>query len=142
MYEKKYKILMLTTSTQYGGAETHILELARYLNLNGCEVKILSNAGNHDLFVQEIIKSGIAHINAPFGSRNIFAMGKSARIIKKIIKDFKPDIVHAHSRIPAFAAAHICRRFKTPLVTTMHGTYKNTPLLRLLTNWGDRKSVV
>ena len=137
MHEKKYRLLMLTTSMQYGGAETHILELARYLNLDGCEIKVMSNADNQDLFTQEIEKAGVEHIYAPFDSRSVFAMRKSAKILKKVLKEFKPDIVHAHARIPAFVAARICKRVKTPLVTTMHGTFLNTPLLRLLTNWGD-----
>ena len=137
MYEKKYKILMLTTSTQYGGAETHILELARYLSINGCEVKIVSNAAAEDLFAQQIEKSGIEHIHAPFDSRNVFVIRRAGKTLKKILKDFSPDIVHAHARIPAFIAAGICRKLKFPLVTTMHGTYKNTPLLKLLTVWGD-----
>ena len=137
MYEKRYKILMLTTSMQYGGAETHILELAKYLKSNGCEIKIISNAADSDLFALEFKKSGIEHIYAPLGSRSIFAALKSGKTLKRVIKDFKPDIVHAHARIPAFVSTGICRRFKTPLVTTMHGTFKNTPLLKFLTNWGD-----
>jgi len=138
MYERKYKILMLATSMQYGGAETHILELARYLKANGCEVKIASNAKAEDLFAQEIEKSGIEHIFCePFSSRSIIAVRKSKRLLKKILSEFAPDIVHAHARIPAFIASGVCKRFKTPLVTTMHGAYKNTPLLRFLTNWGD-----
>ena len=138
MYERKYKIMMLTTSMQYGGAETHILELARYLKLNGCEVKVVSNADAEDLFAQEAEKSEIEHIACePFGVRSIFSVRRARKILKKALLDFKPDIVHAHARIPAFIASSVCKKFKIPLVTTMHGTYKNTPLLRFLTNWGD-----
>ena len=134
---KPYKILMLTTSMDYGGAETHILELSKYLKSNGIEVKIISNSSGGELFGKEAINSGIEHIYAPFHSRNIFNMHKSAKILKAVIKSYKPDIIHAHSRIPAFVASRICKKFKTPLVTTMHGTYKQSLLLKLATNWGD-----
>jgi polysaccharide pyruvyl transferase CsaB len=134
---KPYKILVLTTSMEYGGAETHILELSKYLKANGIEIKIISNAGVGELFEKEITGSGIEHISAPFHSRNIFDMKKAGEILKKIIKAYKPDIVHAHSRIPAFIASGICKKSKIPLVTTMHGTYKQSLLTKIATRWGD-----
>ena len=133
---KPYKILMLATSMEYGGGETHILELSKYLKSNGAEIKIMLNTS--ELLETEIKNSGIEHIYAPFHSRNIFDMLKAGKILKKTIKSFKPDIIHAHSRIPAFVAAKICKNFKIPLVTTMHGTYKQSSfLVRLATKWGD-----
>ena len=126
---------MLATSMEYGGGETHILELSKYLKANGVEIKIMSNSG--DLFEKEIKDSGIEHIFAPFHSRNVFDMKKSRKVLKEIIKSYKPDVIHAHSRIPAFVASGICKKFKVPLVTTMHGTFKQTFLLKLATNWGD-----
>lgn len=134
---KPYKILMLITSMEYGGGETHLMELSKYLKSNGIEVRIISNSSDGELFEKEIRTAGIAHIYAPFHSRNIFSMRKSAKTVKEVMKSYKPDIVHAHSRIPAFVAAGICKRLKVPLVTTMHGTYKKSFLLNLATNWGD-----
>ncbi|MCL2095935.1 MAG: polysaccharide pyruvyl transferase CsaB [Oscillospiraceae bacterium] len=137
---KKYKILMLTTSMEYGGAETHISELAKYLKANQTrEVKIVSNSNPDDLFVKEITESGlgIEHFFAPFHSRNILNIRKSKKILSGLIKSYRPDIIHAHSRIPAFIASGLCRKYKIPLVTTIHGTYKMSPLLKLATNWGD-----
>ena len=132
---KPYKILMLATSMEYGGGETHMLELMRYFKSNGVDMKIMSNT--NELLEKEINASGIEHIFAPFHSRNIFDMRKSAKILKKTIKSYQPDVVHAHSRIPAFVASGICKKFKIPLVTTMHGTFKQSFLLKLATKWGD-----
>ena len=132
---RQYKILMLATSMEYGGGETHILELSKYLKSNGVEIKIMSNKSG--LFEKEIKDAGIEHIFAPFHSRNLFDMQKSKKTLKKIIKSYKPDVVHAHSRIPAFVASGICKKFKLPLVTTMHGTFKQSFLLKHATKWGD-----
>ena len=132
---KPYKILMLATSMEYGGGETHILELSKYLNSNGIEVRIMSNGG--EFFEKEVTSSGIKHIFAPFNSRKILNMRKSGKILKQTIKSYKPDVIHAHSRIPAFVAAKICKKYKIPLVTTMHGTFKQTFLVKIATNWGD-----
>ena len=131
---KPYKILMTTMSMGYGGAETHILELARYLKYNGVEVKIISNGGE---YVKEVEAAGIEHITAPFHTRKLSDMRRSGKILKRTIKNFKPDVVHAHARIPAFVAAGICKRAQIPLVTTAHGTYSTSPLLNFATNWGD-----
>ena len=134
---KAYKILMLATSMEYGGGETHIIELSRYLGAMGLDIKIMSNSGEK-LFEKELEDSKIEHIYAPFHSRNIFDMKKAGKILKKTIKSFAPDAVHAHSRIPAFVASGICKKFKIPLVTTMHGTFEQQSLLvRLATRWGD-----
>ena len=133
---KPYKILMLATSMEYGGGETHILELSKYLKSNGADVVIMSN--NSELFEKEIKNAGIEHILAPFHSRKIFDMRKSAKILKKTIKLYNPDVIHAHSRIPAFVAAGICKKSKIPLVTSMHGTFQQSSfLIRLATKWGD-----
>ena len=132
---KPLKILMLATSLEYGGGETHIIELSKYLAKNGIEVRIMSNGG--ELFEAEIKNAGIGHIYAPFHSRSLFDMAKAKKILKDAVRSFCPDIVHAHSRIPAFVAAGPCKRAKIPLVTTMHGTFKQSFLTRLATNWGD-----
>jgi polysaccharide pyruvyl transferase CsaB len=120
---------------EYGGAETHILELSKYLKTGGMEIKIISNGG--ELFEREISNANIEHITAPFHSRNLLDMRKSRKIIKKIIKSFAPDVVHAHSRIPAFIASGLCKKQKIPLVTTMHYQFKQSWLLKLATKWGD-----
>ena len=135
---KPYKILMLATSMEYGGGETHISELAKYLASNGMEVKIMSNGGEFFEMDNEIKDAGIEHIYAPFHSKKISSINKAGNILKHTIKSFGPDVIHAHSRIPAFVAAGICKKFKIPLVTTMHGTFKQSSFfVRLATHWGD-----
>ncbi|MCL1794917.1 MAG: polysaccharide pyruvyl transferase CsaB [Oscillospiraceae bacterium] len=131
---KPYKILMLATSMEYGGGETHILELSKYLALHGIEVKIMTNGG--EFYEKGIEGSKIEHIYAPFHSRKISDMGKAGKILKETIKSYSPDIIHAHNRIPAFVASGICKKSKIPLVTTMHGTFKQSFLLKLATRWG------
>lgn len=142
MMTQPYKILMLATSMEYGGGETHIIELSRYLGSAGLDIKIMSNS-REKLFEKELEGLKIEHIYAPFQSRNIFDMKKAGEILKKTIKSFAPDAVHAHSRIPAFVASGICKKLKVPLVTTMHGTFEQQSfLVRLATRWGDHSLYV
>ena len=139
---KPYKILMLITSMEYGGAETHLIELSKYLKANGADIKIISNSADGELFAKETSNAKIDHITAPFHSRKIFDMIKARKILKNTVKSYKPDVVHAHSRIPAFIASGICKKFKIPLVTSMHYQFKMSFLLKLATKWGDHSLYV
>ena len=52
------KIFMATMGLGIGGAETHIVELAKELKARGHEVVIASNGG---LYVAEVEEAGIRH---------------------------------------------------------------------------------
>ena len=56
------KILMATMGLDIGGAETHIVELAKALQRMGHRVTIASNGG---VYVPEIEAAGIRHIKVP-----------------------------------------------------------------------------
>lgn len=130
----KPKILMVTMGLNIGGAETHIVELSGELVRRGYEVIAASNGG---VYVEEIEAMGIRHFNVPLHSRDIRNMYISYRRLKRIILDEKPDIVHAHARIPAFIASLVRHSAKFSFVTSAHGVYEVTGTLRFLTNWGD-----
>lgn len=130
----KPKILMVTMGLNIGGAETHIVELSGELQRRGYEVIVASNGG---VYVDEIEAMGIRHFSVPLHSRDIKNMYLSYRRLKKIILDEKPDIVHAHARIPAFITSLVRRSAKFSFITSAHGVYEVTGTLRFLTEWGD-----
>ena len=127
------KILMVTMGLDIGGAETHIVELSKELNRRGCNVMIASNGG---VYVREVESVGIRHFRLPLNTKGPGAVLQSYRGLKKLILEEKPDIVHAHARIPAFITGLIHRRVKFSFVTTAHWVFHVTPINRLLTNWG------
>lgn len=133
------KILMATMSLGIGGAETHIVELSHELKRRGFEVLIASNGG---VFVPDIEKKGIRHFQVPMNRRNVFHMIRSYVLLKKIIKTEKPDIVHAHARIPAFICGLLNKRLNFPFVTTAHGVFQLGVGLTHLTNWGQKTIAV
>ncbi|MBQ9267138.1 MAG: glycosyltransferase [Clostridia bacterium] len=132
-------ILLVTMSMQIGGAETHVLELAKGLKRLGYTVYVMSNGGD---YVQELEANQIEHIKAPMHNRKIGNMLKSYRILKQTIKEKQISVVHAHARIPAMIAGYACKVTRTPFVTTAHGVYKVNPVLKLLTSWGERTIAV
>ena len=134
-----YKILMATMGLDIGGAETHIVELAKQLKVMGHEVVVVSNGG---VYVPEIEAAGIRHYQAPLHRRSIGCMRRSLSVLRKVIRQEKPDIVHAHARIPGFLCGILHKSMGFPFVTTAHWVFQTGGGLRYLTNWGQRTIAV
>ena len=133
------KILMATMGMDIGGAETHVVELSRELVRQGHELIVASNGG---AYVSALTSVGIRHYIVPMHRRNVFYMLQSRRLLKQIIREEKPDLVHAHARIPAFLCGTLQKKFRFPFVTTCHGVYQMSSTLKLLSNWGQRTLAV
>lgn len=133
------KILMATMGLDIGGAETHIVELSKQLKAQGHEVSIVSNGG---VYVPEITEAGIHHYQAPLNRRDATDMLKARSILKRVIQKEKPDVVHAHARIPAFLCGTLKKSMGFPFVTSCHGVYQVSGALKLLSDWGERTLAV
>ena len=133
------KILMATMGLDIGGAETHIVELSKQLKSQGHDVAIISNGG---VYVPEITAAGIRHYNAPMHRRGFREMRRSLSILRGVIRQENPDVVHAHARIPAFLCGLLHRSMGFPFVTTAHWVFNTQGMLRHLTNWGQRTIAV
>ena len=128
------RILLVTMSMDIGGAETHILELAKELKKRGNEVFVVSNGGK---YVAELVASGIEHINAPLHNKHPENVIRSYHILKEVIQQKKIELVHSHTRITSFICGLLKKKMKFHFVTTAHWTFKITPLFKLISNWGD-----
>lgn len=128
------KILMATMGLDIGGAETHIVELSKALQSRGHQIVVVSNGG---VYVPEIVADGIRHYNAPMNRRSVGEMRKSFSVLEEVIRTEQPDIVHAHARIPAFLCGLLQRKIGFPFVTSCHGVYEVSGVLKLLSNWGE-----
>lgn len=135
------KILMALAGLEIGGAETHVAELSKELKRLGHDVIVISGGG---VYVKEIEDFGIKHYTVPVKRRNIPDIIKSMSMIKKIIKDEKPDIVHSHARIPSFIIGEIHRMTKRSFVyvTTVHLDFDTSLLVKKLSRWGEKTLAV
>ncbi len=131
------KILMALQGLDIGGAETHVIELSREIKSRGHEVVMISGGG---VYLTEVEKAGITHYTVPVKERKISDIIKSKGILKEILIKEKPDIVHAHARIPAFLLGILHKQMGKPFVyvTTAHWTFDTSFMLKKLTNWGDK----
>ena len=130
----RMNILLCTSRMCPGGAETHVLTLARQLAGTGHTVSVASSGG---ALVRKLEESGVRHVAAPLDRKDALSVIRSARVLAKAAKG--ADIVHAHGRIPAFICSLLSRlTVFPPFLTTAHGFYDPAPPKGRMTAWGSR----
>ena len=137
--DEKHRILITTMSLDIGGAETHVLELAKELKRRSCEVFVASNGG---VYVSQLESAGIRHYIVPIHKRNIFKMIESYFMLKNIIISQNIEIVHSHARIPGFICGFLYKKLDFAFVSTTHGVYYTGMGLKYLTDWGQKTIAV
>ncbi len=135
----KMKVLLVSMRMDIGGAETHILELARELNKRGHYVKIASEGG---VYVDMLSKEGIGHIYAPLASKKISDVLLSYKTLSASIKEEKFDIVHSHARIPNFIIKLLKMRYNFGFVSTLHFAFTKNKLVEKFSVWGEKNLAV
>lgn len=133
------RVLMTTMQLDIGGAETHIVELSKALARKGVEVYVASSGGAYE---KELSESGIKHFSVPLNCKNPMAVGRAYRMLKKIIKEYKFDVVHGHARIPSFICGRLHKKLHFPFVTTAHWVFRAGFPFNKLSDWGQRSLAV
>ncbi len=115
------KVMHLLPSLSSGGVEQVVLELCEGLCSRGIENVVVSAGGS---MVPAIEATGARHITRPIGRKSLFTLlqvGKTARLIRAE----KPDVLHVHSRVPAWVGQLACRRIpaveRPVIVSSFHG---------------------
>ena len=122
-----------------GGAETHILELAKGLKAQGHTVYVVSEGG---IFTEELARCEIHHIFAPLSSKKIKDIIISYRILKRLIQKENFEIVHSHARIPNFIIHLLKSKLHFGFVSTLHFEFTKNTFVEKFTVWGDKCLVV
>lgn len=122
-----------------GGAETHVVELARELKKRGFYVVVTSNGG---VYERELQRAGIKHYRVPLQNKNPINVYKAFKLLRHIIDDEHIDIVHSHARIPSFILGRLQRKMGFPFVTTAHWVFSTKYGLKYITDWGQHTIAV
>ncbi len=133
------KVLMVLMGLEIGGAETHVVELSRQLHREGWEVVVVSNGG---VYERELTGAGIRCYHAPLHKRNAVLMLRSLHVLRRVIREEKPDVVHAHARIPAFLCGILHRQMGFAFVTSAHWVFYVNSILKRIADWGERTIAV
>ncbi|MBQ2696504.1 MAG: polysaccharide pyruvyl transferase CsaB [Clostridia bacterium] len=133
------KILMTLMRLEIGGAETHVLELSLELKRKGFDVIVASGGG---VYEEHLKRAGIRHYTVPMYTKSPSKVLQSLGALKKIIREEKIDIVHAHGRIPAFLCGLLHPSMKFTFVTTAHWVFRTGWGFKYLSNWGEKVMAV
>lgn len=116
MSGRKIRILHVIRQGKIGGGETHVLQLVSNLPPTSYTNIVLSFSEGE--MVEELNKYGIENYvirtNFPFDIRKWVS-------ISKLIKKTKPGIIHAHGTRACSNVVFLARRFKIPIIYTVHG---------------------
>lgn len=115
------KILYVITKSEIGGAQTHLMEVVRYMHYVGHNVLVVT--GTAGWLTNELATIGVDYVILPDLIREINPAKdiKTITSICHILEDKQPDIIHCHSS-KAGIVGRIAGAIKNiPAVFTAHG---------------------
>ncbi len=116
---KLLTVIQLIPALRSGGAERSALEIARALVQAGHRSVVISAGGR---LVEQLQAEGSEHITLDLGRKSLRTLGQFGAL-RRVLRELKPDIVHARSRLPAWMGWWALKGM-TPrphFVTTVHG---------------------
>lgn len=116
-----------------GGVERGIVEMNRVLIASGHDNLVVSVGGRLE---EQILAAGgrIAHVDIK--SKNPLTAFSRARALRALLEKERPDVVVAHSRVPAWLFLIANRRLKLKWITFAHGANSVSAYSRVMT-YGD-----
>jgi glycosyltransferase involved in cell wall biosynthesis len=112
-------VVQLIPAMHSGGAERSTLEIARALVQAGHRSVVISAGGR---LTEALVAQGSEHITLDIGRKSLGTLSKRGAL-RRILRELRPDIVHARSRMPAWMGYWAIRGLacKPHFVTTVHG---------------------
>ena len=127
----KIKVLQVIPRLGYGGAETGCYDLAHFLAEKNCKSYIVTSGGPLLKFIR---KDKVKVIRLPVQSKNPILMILNFIFLTFIILSLKINIVHARSRAPAWSCLLACILTGRKFITTFHGTYNFSNVIKKFYN--------
>jgi glycosyltransferase involved in cell wall biosynthesis len=112
------KIVQILPELNEGGVERGVVELNRELVKLGHDSIVISNGGKQ---AEQIAVDGGRHVTLDVCSKNILTAPLRTLQLRRCLRELKPDVIHARSRVPAWLAWFANKPLNIPFVTTVHG---------------------
>lgn len=129
------KVMQLVPAMEQGGVERGVVEMNRAFAAHGWQNVVVSAGGR---LADTITADGGRHVTLDVKSKNPLTYFSRARRLRALLAAENPDVVCAHSRVPAWlfvgAAKKMARRI--PWITFAHGANSISPYSRVMT-FGD-----
>ena len=116
------RVLQVIPELSAGGAERTVIDFVEVLTRAGHEAHVFTVGGRLGHEVTELgghLHKGDAATKNPFK-----VLVSNVRKLRSLIERYDIDVIHAHSRAPAWSCHRAARAADIPFVTTYHGYYK------------------
>lgn len=114
-------IIEILPELDIGGVERHVIDLSNELAARGHNVLVISAGGK----MQSQLSDKTRHINMPVHKKNPFLGWFCSRRIARIARNEGYQIIHAHSRVPAWIARWAANAAGIPYIVTAHVDFGN-----------------
>jgi len=116
-------IVQALVSLNLGGSELVATELSEFAAAQGHRVSVIAADGP---LGDRIRACGARHLDWPIGKKRLGTLRYIARLSEWLSRE-RPDVLHVHSRLPAWICLLAIRRLDAPtrpvLISSMHGHY-------------------
>ncbi len=112
-------IMQVLPALVSGGVERGAIDVANFIVKSGFKSIIVSSGG----IMQSFLNKDVKHITLNVKSKNPFIIFRNIKRIRKLIVEYKVDILHVRSRAPAWSSYFAVKGTKCKLVNTQHGTH-------------------
>ena len=113
------RILYIMPGFDEGGAEVHVLNLIRGMTERGHEVTLASSGGR----LEQELPPSAKIIHMPADKKNPATIIACALKLARLNKQYHWDIVHAHSRVPAWISWLLSKLSGVKWIVTAHALY-------------------
>ena len=113
------RIIQVLPELDIGGVERHVIDLSNELAERGHDVLVISNGGQ----MQSQLSDKVLHWQLPVHKKNPFIALCCSGKISSRIKSEGWELIHAHSRVPAWIAWRTSFKAKIPWIYTAHACY-------------------
>lgn len=127
------KIVQLVPAMDQGGVERGVVEINRVLIAAGHDNLVVSVGGRLD---ERIIADGGRVAEIDIKSKNPLTAFSRAKKLRKLLEVERPDVVVAHSRVPAWLFVLVNRKLKLKWITFAHGANSVSAYSKVMT-YGD-----
>lgn len=127
------KTLQLVPAMEQGGVERGVVEVNRALVAAGWENVVVSAGGR---LSAQIEADGGRHMTMDVKSKNPFTYLSRARRLRRLLEEEKPDVVCAHSRVPAWLFLWANRTLGIRWISFAHGANSVSRYSQVMT-YGD-----
>jgi glycosyltransferase involved in cell wall biosynthesis len=110
------RVLHLTAGSDAGGVSRYLFDLCSAMHAQGHDVRI---AGQHGAWRKLFADAPWPWIELPLKG-NLPQLWQCVRSLRQIVRDWSPDIIHAHYRRATLVARRLNPKRRPPILYTLH----------------------